>query len=512
MYHRRDHESVIAAGHPETADAAVRVLEAGGNAFDAAVAACCAACVAEPVLASLGGGGFLLARPAGGDPVLYDFFVQTPGRRCDPGDAVLYPVTVDFGDACQEFHIGMGAIATPGVIAGLCAVQRELCRLPLPDLIAPAVRLAREGVTITAYQYGLARIVEPILRAAPAAFATQASRAHPGELARPGEVLVQPELAEALEALASEGARVLYDGPWGERLVADCAAAGGHLREPDLAGYRVARRNPLPGRYRDAAIFTNPPPSLGGGLILFALRLLAEVGLGSAERGGRAHLDALARAMALTQRLRREGGAGEGADPLAAELLSIMRDGLVVSRGTTQISVADVAGNLASLTLSNGEGSGYVLPGTGIVLNNMLGEEDLNPLGFHAWPEKRRMGSMMAPTLVERGNGAWVVTGSSGSNRIRSAILQVLVNLIDFGLPVAEAVAAPRVHYEGGLLNLEPPVPARVLAELEARWPNQRLWSAPSVFFGGSHSVTLGPDGRLDGGADPRRGGVVRWV
>jgi gamma-glutamyltranspeptidase/glutathione hydrolase len=122
------------------------------------------------------------------------------------------------------------------------------------------------------------------------------------------------------------------------------------------------------------------------------------------------------------------------------------------------------------------------------------------------------MGSMMAPTLVERGNGAWVVTGSSGSNRIRSAILQVLVNLIDFGLPVAEAVAAPRLHYEGDLLNLEPPVDPRVLARLQTRWPKLRLWSAPSVFFGGAHSVTLESDGALDGGADPRRGGVVRRV
>lgn len=512
MYHRRDRESVIAAGHSQTAGAAVRVLGAGGNAFDAAVAAACAACVAEPVLASLGGGGFLLARPAGAAPVLYDFFVQTPVRRRDPGATDLYPVTVDFGDARQEFHIGMGAIATPGVIAGLCAVQRELCRLPLADLVAPAVELARAGVTITDYQHGLARIVEPILRASPAAFATQASREHPGELAHPGEVVVQPELAAALEALASEGERLLYDGPWGERLAADCAAAGGHLREADLADYRVVRRSPLLGRYRDGRIHTNPPPSLGGGLILFALRLLAEIELTPAERGGARHLDALARAMALTQRLRQEGDGYDEADPLVAELLGLMRDGAVVSRGTTQISVADAAGNLASLTLSNGEGSGYVLPGTGIVLNNMLGEEDLNPLGFYAWPENRRMGSMMAPTLVERGNGAWVVTGSSGSNRIRSAILQVLVNLIDFDLPVAEAVAAPRLHYEGDLLNLEPPVPARVLAELRARWPNQRLWSAPSVFFGGAHSVMLGPDGRLDGGADPRRGGVVRWV
>jgi gamma-glutamyltranspeptidase/glutathione hydrolase len=330
-------------------------------------------------------------------------------------------------------------------------------------------------------------------------------------LALPGERVRQPQLAESLEAIAAEGGVLLYDGPWGERLAADCVAGGGHLTLDDLRAYTVLRREPLRRGYRTERIYTNPPPALGGGLILFALGLLSEVELGAMRRRGSGHLHALAKAMELTQRLRREGrdGAEPTDDPLAPRLLDLMRREALFPRGTTQISVADAAGNLASLTLSNGEGCGYVIPGTGIAMNNMLGEEDINPQGFHRWPPNRRISSMMSPTLLERPGGGWVVTGSSGSNRIRSAILQVLVNLVDFELALADAVAAPRIHYEGDLLNLEPPMDARTLGLLAERWPQVQLWKRQSVFYGGAHSVQLAPDGGLSGAGDHRRGGVV---
>jgi gamma-glutamyltranspeptidase/glutathione hydrolase len=510
----RTTHGTIAAGHERSAEAGISALRAGGNAFDAAVAALCAACVAEPVLASLGGGGFLLARPAGGAPVVYDFFTQTPRVRRREGDTELYPVEVDFGDARQEFHIGKGAIATPGVIAGIQAIHGELCRLPLAELLAPASRWAREGVEINGFQHRFASIIEPILRATPEAFAVHASPRGPERLARPGERVPQPDLADALEAIAAEGGSPLYQGPWGERLAADCAAGGGHLTPDDLQAYRVVRREPIARDYRAGRVYTNPPPALGGGLILFALGLLSEVELGAMRRRGAGHLHALAKAMELTQRLRREGRpeGAPGEDPLAARLVELMRREALFRRGTTQISVADQEGNLASLTLSNGEGCGYVLPGTGIMMNNMLGEEDINPHGFNCWPANRRMSSMMSPTLLELPDGAWVVTGSSGSNRIRSAILQVLVNLADFGLPLAEAVAAPRIHFEGGLLNLEPPVGEDTLRRLAQRWPRMQLWTSQSVFYGGAHSVQLGPGGGLAGAGDQRRGGVVGRV
>ena len=388
---------------------------------------------------------------------------------------------------------------------------RDSCRLSLAELVRPACGFARQGIEVNRFQHRFATIIEPILRASAATFAVHASPRAAGRLAEPGEVVRQPDLAESMERIADEGETILYDGPWGERLAADCAEGGGHLTGDDLSAYRVAEREPITRVYRGSRIFTNPPPALGGPLILFALRLLSETELGVFRHGGTAHLHTLAKAMELTQRLRREGAGDQSPadDPLAAELLGIMSREAASVRGTTQVSIADAEGNLASLTLSNGEGCGYVLPGTGIILNNMLGEEDINPHGFHRWPPNRRMSSMMSPTLVQLADGTWVVTGSSGSNRIRSAILQVLSNLVDFGLPLEEAVSAPRIHYEGGLLNLEPPVDSEVLDELQGRWPRIKRWNAPSVFFGGAHSILRTPAGELIGSGDPRRGGVV---
>jgi len=505
---------IIAAGHEETAKAGAQVLAAGGNAFDAALAALCAACVAEPVLASLGGGGFLMARRADGRVCLYDFFSQTPGRRRAPADCDFFPLDVDFGDTTQEFHVGMGSIAVPGVVAGIAEIQRDLCRLPLTEITAPARHLARGGVELNAFQHDLATIVEPILRVSPACFALHASPSDPQALAEPGARLHNRDLADTLELLGREGALPFYDGELARRLAADCTERGGHLRLRDLQGYRVIRREPLIQDHRGARIHINPPPSLGGPLIRFALSLL------DATEPAPPHHEAerihrLAHAMRLTQDLRSNAPAQRADTPApdqVAHYRALMREHAVFTRGTTQISCADAEGNLASLTTSNGEGCGYCLPGTGIVMNNMLGEEDINPHGFHRWPEDRRIGSMMSPTLVALPGGGWAVVGSSGSNRIRSAILQVLCNLIEGGMSVEAAVTAPRIHFEHDTLNLEPPVAEPDLERLAHHWPSIRPWRAKSLYFGGAHSVLLGADGRLTGAGDPRRSGAVRVV
>jgi gamma-glutamyltranspeptidase/glutathione hydrolase len=509
-------QGAIAAGNAQTAGAAATMLSEGGNAFDAALAALCVACVAEPVLASLGGGGFLLARAADAEPLLYDFFVQTPRRRRPMEEIDFRPIVADFGDAQQEFHIGLGAAATPGVVKGLFLVHRELCRLPLALILEPARRLALQGAEIHPLQHYIATIVEPILRATPDALALHESAARPGELAHSGERVPMPAFAAALEALAAEGEDLLYRGELAESLLRDCREHGGWLRREDLESYRVEKRRPLQLDYRDARIHTNPAPSMGGLLIGFSLDLLRRSGPPPIEPAGQ--LLWLARAMALTQRMRNDSGLHEHLhddrrlqgvlDEWGGRYAELVRNHAVASRGTTQVSILDGDGNLASMTLSNGEGCGYVLPGSGIMINNMLGEEDLNPAGFHAWPRDRRIASMMAPSALQLGDGSLVATGSGGSNRIRSAILQLMSNLIDHGMEVTGAVEAARIHFESGLLNLEPPVAPEVLDALRVEFPRQRLWNDHNLFFGGAHTVRLHPDGRLEGHGDPRRGGV----
>ena len=513
--------SVVAAGHALTVAAAEDVLREGGNAYDATIAALATSFVSEPVLSSPGGGGFLLAVPVGERPRVYDFFVQTPRARRPAGEIEFYPVTADFGAARQEFHIGRGTIATPGMMRGIAEIHTDLATVPLPELVAPACRLAVDGVMVSEYQAYLFRVVEAIFGGSEACRAIFASSAVPGKLVQAGERLANPALADALEAIAIEGANLFYRGEIAASLVAD-TAAGGHLTAADLAGYRVEKRAPLALDYRGVRILTNPPPSSGGTLVAFGLALLAALDAGAdAERfgdeagfGSASHVGRLAAVMEATAAARIEHSieALAALDPASVAQWREQVAGRVRAfRGTTQVSVIDAAGNVASATVSNGEGSGCVVPGTGIVMNNMLGEDDLNPGGFHCWPPDERMTSMMAPTALAWRDGRRVATGSGGSNRIRTALLQVLVNLVDFAMAVEEAVTAPRIHAEEAFLSVEGGFdPERIAPVLEA-WPEHQLWDAANMFFGGAHSVASGPRG-VEGAGDPRRGGACAIV
>ncbi len=503
-------KGAVAAGHPLTAEAGALVLEAGGNAFDAALAALCMACVAEPVLTSLGGGGFLTARTAGGETRVYDFFVQTPRRKRPLDEISLYPVVADFGTAQQEFHIGLGALATPGTVRGLFDVHRDLGSLPMGRIVEAAVAAARDGVRLNRLQAYIFDIVSPIYRATPGALAIYGCQQDPSRLYGEGELMRQPDLADALEVLAIEGDRLFYEGEMAQALVALCQLEGGQIRPADLARYRTCRRAPLRRDYRGARLYLNPPPSSGGLLIAFAFALLEAQRLGDSPFGSPEHLLTLARVMEQTNLARGAGPCDEGLlhHDWVARYRQAVHGRPIATRGTTQISVLDSRANAVSMTLSNGEGCGEILPGTGIMLNNMLGEEDLNPEGFHRWREDLRVSSMMAPTLAEHA-GRLIALGSGGSNRLRTAILQTLGNLIDFGMDPEPAVAAPRIHLERGKISIEPGLPADAVRQLTDHWPDYELWDAPNLFFGGAHTVAY--DGRrFSGAGDPRRGGALR--
>ena len=505
--------SVAAAGHPITVESAEDVLRAGGNAFDAVIAALATSFVAEPVLSSPGGGGFLLAVPTGERPRVYDFFVQTPRARRPPGDIEFYPVMADFGATRQEFHIGRGTVATPGMMRGIEAIHADLATVPLRELVLPACRLANDGVVVSEYQAYLSSVVEAIIGANEACRAIFAAADAPERLPQAGERTSNPTLAAALEAIAIEGSDLFYRGEIAASLAADMAA-GGHLGMGDLAGYRVEKREPLSMEYRGARILTNPPPSCGGTLIGFGLDLLRGDELDAVPFGSGLHVGRLAAVMEATAAARVEHSIDSlpSLDPASVErwrgqVAWRMR----ALRGTTHVSVIDAAGNIASATVSNGEGSGCVIPGTGVVMNNMLGEDDLNPDGFHRWTPGDRMTSMMAPTALAWRDGRRVATGSGGSNRIRTALLQVLVNLVDFRMNVEDAVVAPRIHVEESFLSVEGGIDTeRISAVLEA-WPDHHVWDGPNMFFGGAHTVESGERG-VEGAGDPRRGGACAII
>ena len=504
-------KGVVAAGHPQTAEAATLILEAGGNAFDAVVAAHLAACVAEPVLASLGGGGYLLTHD-GSRGRLFDFFVHTPLQQQPPPDIDFFPITADFGTTTQEFHIGLGAVATPGVVRGLWQIQRNLGRLPMRTVAEPAIDLARGGVTVNAFQAYIFQIVAPIFLARTETLATYRSPSRTDRLIQQGERLRQPELGDTLEALTREGEALFYEGEIATAIETLCQE-GGLLSRQDLHQYRLIERQPLALSYRGNPVLTNPPPSSGGILIAFALKLLETCDLSRSHFGSIEHLQLLTRVQELTQEARQTTGVdethSEGGPPLLEEAFLApyrrqLLDHPLCRRGTTQISVMDREGNCASLTTSNGEGCGTLIPGTGIMLNNMLGEEDLNPHGFHHWPANRRMTSMMAPTLSFL-DGRRIALGSGGSNRLRTAILQVLINLIDFRMNLERAISSPRLHFERGTLNLESGFPPDTLEKLLPLYPHH-LWPDINLYFGGVHAVSFA-NHSLEGAGDPRRGG-----
>jgi len=510
----------IAAGHPETAKAGEMMLREGGNAFDAILAAMCASCVAEPVLASLGGGGFLLAHADNSDPVLYDFFTQTPKARRK--DSEFYPIIADFGTVTQEFHIGRGSIATPGVVKGLFEAHTDLCSLPIDVILAPAIELAKKGVRVNTMQAQLFDIVEAIFVASSDSKALYGSHTDDSHLLREGELQKNPDMANLFEALASDGSDLFYNGDVAKLIEADSWDHGGHLSLADLKEYRVEKRTPLRVDYRKSHFYTNPAPSTGGLLISVALELIKDAGFCDMTFGSEQHIQRLSQIMALTNKARIDAALQDDAKQAQLKMLD---QGFLQTyradihgrpqalRGTTHISAIDGLGNAASLTLSNGEGCGHILPTTGVMLNNMLGEEDINPHGFNQWPLDTRMCSMMSPTLLLRDDGVSVALGSGGSNRIRTAVLQVLVNLLEFDMDLDQAVHAPRIHYERGLLNLEPGFSTEATQNLHEHVPNHKFWETQNLFFGGVHSVRSDTStNSFDGVGDPRRGGAALIV
>ena len=506
----------IAAGHPEPARAAELILHDGGNAFDAAVSAQLTAFVAEPVLTSPGGGGFLLAEKKGGEQTVYDFFVQTPLKKREASRIQFTPIMADFGEARQEFHIGAGTVATPGMVKGLFAIQRDLCTMPMTRLAEYAIGLAKNGVRVNGFQSHIFDIVEPIYTSSDDTRQIFGSRREEGRPAREGEILKMPHLASFLSELSADGPGFFYEGEIARKIENICTSMGGHLTRDDLKEYRVFRRSPLQFMYRDSRVSVNPPPSSGGILIAFALKLMEQLQQGGLRFGSEEHLSLLSTIQEMTHKAKLDAFVNSPYDDPAERLLDpgFLADykrevaGRLASfRGTTQISIIDRHGNMASLTSSNGEGCGVMIPGTGVMLNNMLGEEDLNPDGFHAWQTGQRMTSMMAPAILKLPDGTRAALGSGGSNRIRTAMMQVLMNMAGFGMTPADAVSSPRIHCEDGRLNMEAFFGNDNIEELAANYPSHKLWKEKNLFFGGVHAAALGPNG-YSGAGDERRGGV----
>jgi gamma-glutamyltranspeptidase / glutathione hydrolase len=468
---------VVAAGHPASAAAGAAALQSGGNAVDAAVAAVLTSFVAEPLLTGLGAGGYMLVAPPGEEPLLLDFFVETPGRGAGARPVPMTEVLVTFEGTTQVFEIGASSCGTFGAPAGVAAAVEQFGRMPLAELTAPAARLARTGVRLNAMQAYVFELLVDVVGSTPEAAARFTADGRPP---REGDVLRDPELADALDRLGAEGAAPFYTGDIARAVSDRVRAGGGLLTRADLAAYRVLRRAPLRASYRGREVFTNPPPSAGGSRLARAL----------------AHLEATRRAPDVLGIAAALEAAGDVLAPASTN----------GPGSTTHASVLDADGCACSVTCSNGTGSGVSVPGTGIHLNNMLGEHDL----FVPRRVGERLASSMAPTVVRNDGAVELVVGSAGSSRIRSALLQVLVNVLDSGETPQQAIDAPRMHVELGRVYAEPGIDVAALEG--AGYPVTRF-AAPNLFFGGCQAVRRDPGtGALSGGADARRCGAVAVV
>jgi gamma-glutamyltranspeptidase/glutathione hydrolase len=474
--------SAIAAGSAATARAGAEVLGAGGNAVDAVLAATFAAAVAEQAVASLGGGGFLMVARPDGSVHLRDFFVDSPGRGLPVEELDLHflPMDVRYPGTVQTFHVGLGSVAVPGLLAGILAAHEEFARLPLAQLVAPARRYAAKGVVIEPAQGILLGLVRELVGL------TDEGRTlveRDGRWLTTGDMIRNPGLAAFLDRVAEGSVTSILSEPFAGPLLA-AMSAGGLVTAADLEAYRVVARDPMLVVRAGHRFYTNPPPSFGGSIIA----------------------DTLADAPPFDP----EDGAGWVAlvKALAESTIRHRTGTLMTSTGTTHVSAVDADGLVASMTTSNGVTAGIVIPGTGIHLNNMLGEADLNPEGFHATPPGRRLGSMMSPSILAGPDGGVVALGTGGSERIRSSMVEVVARLVDGGQSLQAAVSEARVHPDERGLQVEPHLPDEVIEGLRrSPFGPVNVWPTPNLFFGGLNAVQRHPDGSVTAVADGRRGG-----
>ena len=489
----------ISAGNPITLAAAEQILQAGGNAVDAAIAAYLSCFVAEPCMASAGAGGFAMIAD-GSATQCVDFFCQTPLQKRPAGELDFFPVTIDFGTATEDFHVGRGSVATPGAIAGIYFMHKHWATIPMPELATHAIQTAKEGAAIDAFQaYDIQLLSEIFLLSEAGRALVSTNNRLKGE----GDRLYMHEFADFLEVLAIEGPDLFYKGEVAKTIVADQQAQGGNLTYEDFERYQAVPRQPITIPWAEHTVQTTGSPSVGGALIAAYLHEYTNNIAQVPAHSSREHLQRLIHSYDQVNAIKDD-------DRLIAKYMKEtfgidMQRGNTTAKwnGTSHFNIVDRDGMAVALTTSVGEGCGYFIPGTNMQLNNMLGEAALLPQGFHSWSPNTRLRSMMTPTVVRDKAGTLkMVTGSGGAGRIPFAIAQTIINHILYKQPIHDAVNNSRIHKHDDITNVEPNY------EVGPGLHTKR-WAQQSLYFGGVHSISR--DGAVVRAAgDLRRHGVAK--
>lgn len=493
----------ISAGHHLTKQTAADVLLSGGNAIDAAIAAFLVAWIAEPCMASGGGGAFANIYTANKKAYLFDFFCQTPQIKRPASDLDFFPILVDFGDTKEEFYIGTGSTATPGSIDGIFTMHQHFGTIPMKELVLPAIAAAKNGVIVDSFQGHDIGLLRPIFEASTQA----ASFFIDGKLVQKGDRIKMPFLADFLDYMGTEGKAAFYKGEVANNIINTHKKKGGLLTQKDFDDYKTIIRKPLSYNYNNTSVLTNPLPSIGGSILILLLHYLGKIDPKKSPKSY-AHILEVYQAMKKVVRI------GKSTKELYAAIRKIVPNfeyspALSSNKhgSTSHFNIIDKWGNAVALTTTIGEGSSNFVHGTNIHMNNMLGELSLMPDGYHSWQPNIRLSSMMAPTIVVDTFGKpIIVTGSGGASRIPSAIMQVLNYLINYELPLNEATDFPRLHLEHGIFNIE----YGFESPLHSKEIDDKVlaWKDTSMFFGGVHSIYKQGNQYVAKG-DERRDGVA---
>ncbi|MBS83508.1 MAG: hypothetical protein CMD65_05165 [Gammaproteobacteria bacterium] len=492
----------ISTGSKEASFSAEQILKKGGNAFDAAVGAVFVSMTSEFALTGPFGGGTCVGMKNNTSPFVYDFFVDCPESTNDKKE--FEEVAVNFGSTIQKFHIGKGSIAVPGNIAGLIKIHNDHGDLPLKEVLSYSILYAKNGIKITSYQSYIMGLIKPILT-----FSNNDLFIKNNSLISKGDTFKNPYFSDFLNILIDEGVDYFYKEN-GLNDILEYLGANSCLQKSDFSNYKVHKRRPISIDLNGYTIYTNPAPSYGGTLIIFLLNLLKD--------NKNFNISALIKGMNLVSKAREEICINPNDENEISQILSkknIKKYNQIFSSddkidtasdtdgfgSTTHVSIMDKKGNAVSITTTNGEGCGSIIPKYGIMMNNMLGEVDLNPFGFHKWQIRRRLPTMISPIIVTKNSKPIYILGSGGSNRIRSANIQVLINLLIKNMSLNKAIDEPRIHLEGNTLFYEPGI---ILPEkYNSKYIHLNRFDDKNLFFGGVNAVSSN-----EAIADKRRGGT----
>ncbi|WP_019506856.1 gamma-glutamyltransferase [Pleurocapsa sp. PCC 7319] len=504
---------IIASDAQIVVDAGAAIANRGGNAVDAAIAATLSSMCTNLGIISPGASGFITIWRQGENPITIDAYAEMPGRGLD---------SVKFGSGMKEAFfaygggtstmVGYGSVATPGIFAGLGLAAEKYGNVPWSEIVSPAQQQVARGFSLSsvAAEY-FSYTHQVIFGWHPDSY--RVIHKADGSHLKHGDRVHIPGLTHSLEMIADRGVDIFYHGELGEKITSEIQANQGLLTAEDLTSYEAIEREPIIINFGDWSIATNPPPAVGGVCLAAMLSLIDQRSLHEWNAVTVKEIAEIQQAVLQYRSNYLEGVTEEQIGQQAAHLLSLAAQDnwqqLTKSPSTIHISAVDSDGLACSISASSGYGSGVMAGGTGLWLNNSLGEIELHPQGLHDLSPGSRLTSNMAPTICRHDNGTVLAIGSPGASRITTAIAQVLFNFISLDLSLEQAISHPRLHFE--VFNSSPTIAFETGLNVNALNLTSRQFKGHSMYFGGVQAAMAHPTAGLTAAADLRRTGAIAW-